>query len=92
MGRCKIILRNLAGGTKPVFAFICKLFKGSVTFIYKHKKAIWYAALLASSSAFLWQHRNDFWKFDVINSVNLIFLIWIVLLLLPLFSEMEFLG
>ena len=52
----------------------------------------WYIILLGSSSAYVWYYRFDIYQLEKLNAQNLIFLLWIMLLLLPLFSEMEFLG
>lgn len=56
------------------------------------KKRCWYFVLLSGSSIYVWHYRNDIYQLKELNVHNLIFLIWLILLLLPLFSEMEFLG
>lgn len=55
-------------------------------------KKYWYHILLAVSSIYVFYHRNDIYQLKELNAYNLIFLIWLLLLLSPLFSEMEFLG
>lgn len=52
----------------------------------------WYAFLIIISSAFVIVHRDDICELKEFNATNLIFILWLVLLLLPLISEMEFLG
>lgn len=56
------------------------------------KKNWWYLVLLSASSLYVWYFRLDINQLKELNSKNLIFILWLVLLLLPLFSEMEFLG
>lgn len=56
------------------------------------KKRSWYIILLCASSIYVFYYRYEIYQLKEINAQNLIFLLWIVLLLLPLFSEMEFLG
>lgn len=58
------------------------------------KRKWWYLILLTGSSLFVYQNRSTMLsiEFDKFNSQSLIFILWIVLLLLPLFSEMEFFG
>lgn len=56
------------------------------------KKKSWYIVLLCASSAYVWYYRFDIFQLKEINARNLIFILWLLLLLLPLFSEMEFLG
>ena len=56
------------------------------------KKNKWYLFLLVLSTIYLSYYRFDVYQLKEINVRNLIFLIWLILLLLPLFSEMEFMG
>ena len=56
------------------------------------KKKCWYIILLGLSSAYVWYYRLEIYQLKELNSRNLIFIVWLILLLLPLFSEMEFLG
>ncbi len=44
------------------------------------------------SSTYVWCYRFDIYELKELNARNLIFILWLILLLLPLFSEMEFLG
>lgn len=65
-------------------------------FIYKIcrliKKRCWYIILLVSSSIYVYIYRSEIYQLKELNKRNIIFIIWLILLLLPLFSEMEFLG
>ena len=56
------------------------------------KKKCWYIVLLAASSGYVYYYRNEIYQLKEINACNLIFLLWLLLLLLPLFSELELLG
>jgi len=56
------------------------------------KNKIWYTVLLGASSIYVFYYRQEIYELKELNVRNLIFLLWLVLLLLPLFSEMEFLG
>lgn len=56
------------------------------------KTRFWYIILLGLSSAYVWYYRFDIYELNELNARNLIFILWLILLLLPLFSEMEFLG
>lgn len=58
------------------------------------KRKWWYLILLGISSWLVYQNRASIFslEFEKFNALTLIFILWIVLLLLPLFSEMEFFG
>ncbi|MBR4069029.1 MAG: hypothetical protein IKK08_10450 [Clostridia bacterium] len=56
------------------------------------QKRGWYLFLLSLSSFYVWNNRTCFHNISQLSPKNIIFFIWIALLLLPLFSEMEFLG
>lgn len=56
------------------------------------KKRSWYIILLCASSIYVFFYRYEIYQLKELNARNLIFLLWLILLLLPLFSEMEFLG
>lgn len=56
------------------------------------KKKCWYIVLLCTSSVYVWHYRFDIYQLKEINAQNLIFILWLFLLVFPLFSEMEFLG
>ena len=65
--------------------FFCKIWE----FI---KKKAWYIVLLIASSSYVWYYRFDLYQLKELNVQNLIFILWLLLLAFPLFSEMEFLG
>jgi len=48
--------------------------------------------LLILSTIYVLYYKEDIYQLQELNSVNLIFILWLLLLFLPLFSEMEFLG
>lgn len=52
----------------------------------------WYTFLLVLSTSYLVYYRFDIYDLETINARNLIFLLWLLLLAFPLFSELEFLG
>ena len=54
-----------------------------------NKKYGWYAGLLVASSIYVFIHKYEIYQLTELNAENLIFLLWIVLLLMPLFSEIE---
>lgn len=56
------------------------------------KRKCWYLVLLTVSSGYVWYYRFDIYQLKELNVHNLIFIVWILLLLMPLFSEMEFFG
>lgn len=56
------------------------------------KPKCWYIFLLGISTVYLTYYRFDIYELSPLNARNLVFLLWLLLLLLPLFSEMEFLG
>ena len=56
------------------------------------KKKGWYILLLAASSGYVLFYRNEIYQLSEINARNLIFLLWLLLLIFPLISEMEILG
>ena len=56
------------------------------------KKKGWYLFLLVASSVYVWYYRYQIHQLSELNAQNLIFILWLLLLFWPLFSEMEFLG
>lgn len=56
------------------------------------KKKAWYLILLIASSLYVWHYRLEIYQLKELNVRNLIFILWLFLLLCPLFSEMELLG
>lgn len=56
------------------------------------KKKCWYIILLILSSVYIWHYRMEIYQLKELNTRNVMFIVWIILMLLPLFSEMEFLG
>lgn len=56
------------------------------------KKHFWYMALLCASSLYVVHYRFEIDQLTEFNAQNLIFILWLILLLFPLFSEMEFFG
>jgi hypothetical protein len=64
-----------------------KLFK----LLIKH---LWYLLLLLSSSIFVYLNKNIILqeKLNELSAMTLIFLVWLILLLFPLFSEIEIVG
>ena len=56
------------------------------------KKRKWYIILLVLSSIYVIKYRYDIFELKEINAMNLVFLLWLFLLLFPLISELEFLG
>lgn len=53
------------------------------------KKHWWYIFLLIISSVYVFRYRYDIFQITELNAQNLIFILWLVLLGLPLFSEIE---
>ena len=56
------------------------------------KSKIWYILLLILSTVYVFVNRQEIYSFKELNSINLVFILWLLLLMLPLFSEMEFFG
>ena len=56
------------------------------------KEKLWYIFLLTISTAYLAINRFAIEKLDDASMLSTVFIIWVVLLVLPLFSELEFLG
>lgn len=53
------------------------------------KKRWWYLLLLAVSSVYVYIYRFEITDITPLNAQSLIFILWLVLLALPLFSEIE---
>jgi hypothetical protein len=68
---------------------VMKLKKRIISYL---ERKWWYLVLLILSTIYILYYKNDINQLKEFNTVNLIFIIWLVLLLLPLFSEMEFFG
>lgn len=62
------------------------------TFINYLKNKWWYILLVVASSIYVIYYRHEIYQLQELNTHNLIFLLWLALLILPLFSEMEFFG
>lgn len=56
----------------------------------KHKW--WYLILLILSTIYVLHNKSDIYQLKEFNAMNLIFILWLILLILPLFSEIEFFG
>jgi len=56
------------------------------------KRKGWYALLLALSTIYVFMNIKNINNLSQLTAEKLIFYIWLILLLLPLFSEMEFMG
>lgn len=52
----------------------------------------WYIVLLTISTVYLVSNRFAIKKLDDASMLSTVFIIWVILLALPLFSELEFLG
>lgn len=52
----------------------------------------WYILLLSISTVYLVSNRFAIEKLDDASLISTVFIIWVILLVLPLFSELEFLG
>lgn len=53
------------------------------------KKKWWYILLTILSSLYVFFYRYEISQLSYLNAQNLIFILWIILLVLPLFSEVE---
>ncbi len=53
------------------------------------KKRGWHIFLLIISSIYVYTYRFDIYQMTELNAQNLIFILWLILLSLPLFSEIE---
>ncbi len=53
---------------------------------------IWYIILLIFSSLYVFRKFEEIYSLNAFNLGHLIFIVWLALLLLPLFSEIEFWG
>ena len=53
------------------------------------KKRWWHIFLLIISSIYVFIYRYDIYQMTELNAQNLIFILWLILLGLPLFSEIE---
>ena len=66
-----------------------KLWQKILSFL---KEKLWYIFLLAISTIYLAINRFAIEKLDDASMLSTVFIIWVILLALPLFSELEFLG
>lgn len=53
------------------------------------KRRWWYFVLVILSSVYVFFYRGEIYQLSELNAQNLIFILWLVLLILPLFSEIE---
>lgn len=56
------------------------------------KRKWWYISLVVLSSIYVFRYRNEIHQLSKLNAQNLIFILWLILLILPLFSEVEIGG
>ena len=56
------------------------------------KEKLWYIFLLTISTAYLVSNKFAIEKLDDASMLSAVFIIWVILLALPLFSELEFLS
>lgn len=56
---------------------------------FKYKKLCWYIFLLFISTFYVIKYRFDIYEMKELDARNLIFILWIFLLGIPLFSEIE---
>lgn len=71
----------------------CKDFiKNSFILMKKHIKCLWYLLLLMSTTYYVSLIHNNIIFLWPITKITTIFILWIVLLIVPLFSEIEFGG
>lgn len=56
------------------------------------KGKLWYLFLLLFSSIYVWHYWQEICESSTFNARNLIFILWLILLIFPLFSEIEFMG
>lgn len=66
-----------------------KLWQKLLSFL---KEKAWYIVLLTISTVYLVSNRFAIEKLDDASLISTVFIIWVILLVLPLFSELEFLG
>ena len=69
-----------------------KFLKKVCSFLIRHFRKIWYSGMLMAASLYVVWYRFEIYELKELNARNLIFLLWILLLFLPLINEMEFLG
>ena len=58
----------------------------------KLKPHIWYLFLTITSTVFVIYNYKKISNLEALNPINIIFIIWLVLLIMPLFSEIELPG
>lgn len=63
--------------------------KKVIEFIMKNT---WYKILLFSSSIYVLFYRKELYQLTELNIRNLILILWLILLIIPLFSEIEMFG
>lgn len=56
------------------------------------KRKWWYLVLTTLSSIYVFHYREELYQLSELNTQNLIFILWLILLILPLFSEVEIGG
>ena len=53
------------------------------------KKRWWYTILVIASSVYVFHYRNEIHQLTNLTAQNLVFILWLILLIIPLFSEVE---
>ena len=87
------VMKKVLCCIKNFFLFIIKgiwnFIKEKIKFILKNT---WFCVLLLAGFCYVRKNYDNLGDFSTLNVHNIIFIVWIILLLFPLFSEMEFLG
>ena len=65
---------------------IIEFFKKNMRIVFR---IIWYIGLLVSGSIYIYRYRYPIWNISDLNAAVLIFILWLILLIYPLFSEMQ---
>lgn len=100
----KTTFSNIVKGGKSIMkkvlcvikkSFLC-IIRGIWEFLKEKFKYIlkntWFCVLLLVGFCYVLKNYDNLGDFSTLNVHNIIFIVWIILLLFPLFSEMEFLG
>lgn len=69
-----------------------QLLKKVKEYAIKHSRKLWYITILLLTTLYVYNYRYIVFDLSKMNAACVIFIVWIVLIISPFFSEMELLG
>ena len=72
-----------------ILEFVKKILNGEYDLLLNK---LWYLVIIFLSSIYVWNYRDKIFTLDKITAAHIIRVLWLIVLLVPIFSEMELFG